>query len=115
MTTIEALAVTSLRRWAQDRSAIRNCKSPRAYSSGAGWIERRSCDADARQVRVIDFERAFDALPDADKLPILLTYRDGVPAHAAARILHTTPSVASYNSRQALTRLANILDRLDLL
>jgi len=113
VTTLDSLAVTRLRRWAHDRAAIRNGKVTRL--SRDGWIERRSRAADARQVGVIDFERAFASLNPDDRLAVLLIYRDELPAAHAGDILHVSPQLATFRAARALSRLAEALDRLDLL
>jgi hypothetical protein len=47
-----------------------------ANYSGQGWRERRTRDADARLVRIIDFERALSRLTEEHQSILLLTDRE---------------------------------------
>src|ERR1700749_2037773 len=56
----QVLAILRLRQWAVDRNALKCGRTTRM--THAGWRERRETDADARNVRVIDFEKALATL-----------------------------------------------------
>ena len=71
--------------------------------------------ADARNARVIDFERALATLDTAQQYaPLVLTYRDGV-GHAAAAAIGCSIRKLAYMLSAARRRLADALDRRDLL
>jgi len=74
---------------------------------------RQSRQADARQVRRIDFERAF-LTPD-DGIPLLLVYRDQLPLKHVADILGCSPQLALHHADTGLSKLTDVLDRLHLL
>ena len=76
----QVLAILRLRQWAVERTALKCGRSTRL--TNAGWRERRETDADARNVRVIDFEKALATLDTAHQYALVLTYRDRV-GHAA--------------------------------
>jgi DNA-directed RNA polymerase specialized sigma24 family protein len=107
------MAIMRLRQWAFERSALRHGRTTKLKRDG--WRERRSCESDSRQVRVIDFERALSSLTEIDQQMLVLAYRDSVPRVQAARILGMSPRKYYYDLPLARGRLANILDRLDLL
>ena len=56
----QVLAILRLRQWAVESKALKCGRSTRLMR--AGWRERRETDADARNVRVIDFESALATL-----------------------------------------------------
>ena len=64
-----------------------------------GWIERRSRAVDALRVNVLDFERAFAGLTDTDKIAVLLTYRDQLPAAHVADVGACAPGSIGARSR----------------
>ena len=74
LTPDENLAILRLRQWTADRAALRSAKVTQYQR--LGWRERRARDADARLVRVIDFERALGQLPDEQQALLMLTYRE---------------------------------------
>ena len=117
MTTLEALAVSRLRQWFYDRAALRSAHAidfAKEYI-GAGRTQRRAAVYDARIVRVIDIERVLDRLDDESKLALFAVYGEGQDRVAAAqRIGRCARSVFSVLPR-ARQRLADALDRLDLL
>jgi DNA-directed RNA polymerase specialized sigma24 family protein len=49
--------------------------------------KRRETDADTRNVRVIDFEKALATLDTAHQLALILTYRDRAGHAATAAVL----------------------------
>jgi DNA-directed RNA polymerase specialized sigma24 family protein len=83
--------------------------------TNAGWRERRETDADARNVRVIDFEKALATLDTAHQLVLLLTYRDRQGHAATAAALGCSVRTVAYILPAARRRLADVLDRRDLL
>ncbi|WP_162601844.1 hypothetical protein [Occallatibacter savannae] len=74
-----------LRQWAFERTSLRQGNTARLKRSG--WRERRLSEADSRQVRVLDFERAFSRLDPIHQQVLVLTYRDGVRHRDSARVL----------------------------
>ena len=81
----------------------------------SGWRERRTRESDSRHVRVMDFERALAHLDPAHQQVLLLTYRDGLRHSQAASMLGCSVRAVYYLLPAARRRLADTLDRLDLL
>ena len=102
-----------LRQWAFERTALRHCNTTRLKRSG--WRERRLSEADSRQVRVLDFERAFSRLDPLHQQALVLAYRDNLPYRDAAHVLAISERNLYYLLPAARRRLTDILDRLDLL
>ena len=109
----QVLAIMRLRQWAVERTALK-CGRTTRYTN-AGWRERRETDADARNVRVIDFERALATLDTAHQYALVLTYRDRVGHAATAATLGCSIRTLQYMLPAARRRLADALDRRDLL
>lgn len=109
----EVLAILRLRQWAVERLALRSGRTTRLKQTG--WRERRETDADARNVRVLDFERALGKLTTEHQHALILTYRDRVGHAATAAALGCSIRKLSYLLPAARRRLADVLDRLDLL
>ncbi|WP_162601513.1 RNA polymerase sigma factor [Occallatibacter savannae] len=109
----QVLAILRLRQWAFERTALRQGNTARLKRSG--WRERRLSEADSRQVRVLDFERAFSRLDPIHQQVLVLTYRDGVRHRDAARVLGMSERNVYYLIPAARRRLTDVLDRLDLL
>jgi hypothetical protein len=76
----QVLAIFHLRRWAVESKALKCGRTIRM--TNAGWRGRRATEADARNVRVIDFEKALATLDPAHQYALILTYRDRA-GHAA--------------------------------
>lgn len=53
----QVMAILRLKQWAFDRAQLRHGRTAKPEFSG--WRERRQREADSRQVRVMDFERAL--------------------------------------------------------
>jgi DNA-directed RNA polymerase specialized sigma24 family protein len=83
--------------------------------TSAGWRERRATEADARNVRVIDFEKALATLDPAHQYALILTYRDRAGHAATAAALGCSVRTLAYMLPAARRRLADALDRRDLL
>jgi DNA-directed RNA polymerase specialized sigma24 family protein len=113
VTSFEALAVAALRRWCAERAALRNGRTVELQASGYTPRTQRSCDA--RIVRTLSFEQAFDTLEDCQQSALLLAYRDGLTAYAMARSLRLCVPVAQARLAAARLSLANALDRRHLL
>jgi DNA-directed RNA polymerase specialized sigma24 family protein len=109
----QVLAILRLRQWAVDRNALKCGRTTRM--THAGWRERRQSEADARNVRVIDFEKALATLDPAHQLALLLTYRDRQGHAATAAALGCSVRTVYYLLPAARRRLADVLDRRDLL
>jgi len=108
----QVLAILRLRQWAVESRALKCGRTTRLTNKG--WRERRETDADARNVRVIDFERALATLDTAHQLALVMTYRDRVGHAATAAALGCSVRTVAYILPGA-RRLADILDCLDLL
>jgi len=106
------MAIMRLKQWAFERVALRHGRTCKPEFSG--WKERRSREADSRNVRVIDFERALGQPDPAHQQILVLTYREGIRHREAARMLGTSERNIYY-LLPAARRLTDILDRLDLL
>jgi DNA-directed RNA polymerase specialized sigma24 family protein len=96
-----------------DRSALRSARTVSYKRSG--WQRRNEQSFDARQVRVIDFERVLNRLGDAEKTALVLKYRDGETAEAIAAALQCSARKIAYVVKGARQKLAATLDKLDLL
>jgi DNA-directed RNA polymerase specialized sigma24 family protein len=113
VTAIESLAVAALCRWSYNRAKLH--RGEPSEPSRHGYTPRQSRTADARHVRVIDFEPAFATVPPDARLPLVFIYRDQIPTRHAAAILGCSPQVAVFHADEALSRLTDALDRRDLL
>lgn len=105
MTLDETLAVLRMRQWSSDKDRSRR-GTLTAYRP-RGWTPYNQRQADARIVRMLDFEQAFSALPPGQQTLLLLTYRDGLSAAAAGRTMRQPiPTILYYlgNARRALAR-----------
>jgi DNA-directed RNA polymerase specialized sigma24 family protein len=109
----QALAVARLKQWATLRMATRHGKTTNYARSG--WAQRNAASFDARQVKVIDFERALSQLSNEEQIALVHCYRDheGYPEIAAAA--NCSVRKLSYLIPSARVKLTAILDRLDLL
>ena len=107
------MAIMRLKQWAFDRSSLRHGRA--ANIEHSGWRERRQREADSRNVRVIDFELALSKLDPLHQQVLVLTYRDGVRHKQAAHMLGVSERLVYYILPAARRRLADTLDRLDLL
>ena len=109
----QVLAILRLKQWAADRVALRNARATQLRHTG--WRERRQREADSRAVRVLDFERALSQLDPAHQSVLILTSRDGMRHTATAAAIGCSPRLVAYLLPAARRRLADTLDRLDLL
>jgi len=109
----QVLAILRIRQWMQDRIAL---KTARAIDyERVGWKERRRRQSDARIVRVIDFERAFQRLSHEEQTALAGIYRDNLGQDVTAAAIGCSLRKLSYLLPIARQHLADILDRLDLL
>lgn len=109
----QVMAIMRLKQWAFDRAALRHGRT--ANIEHSGWRERRMREQDSRHVRVMDFERALSCLDPAHQQMLLLTYRDGLRHAQTAAMLGCSVRAVYYLLPAARRRLADTLDRLDLL
>jgi RNA polymerase sigma factor (sigma-70 family) len=109
----QVLAILRLKQWAFDRAALRQGRTSRQEFSG--WQQRRQSQADSRNVRVVAFEEALSRLDPAHQQVLILVYRDGMRHADAANIIGCSPRNVCYLLTAARHRLADTLDRLDLL
>jgi DNA-directed RNA polymerase specialized sigma24 family protein len=110
---LEVLAIIAFRQWLWDRSAIRNGRTT-SYKR-TGYRERRQRDADATIVRAMDFERALGMLPPDQQAALLLTYHTGATRPDIARALSCSDRTAHTLLDTARAKLAQVLERLDLI
>jgi DNA-directed RNA polymerase specialized sigma24 family protein len=80
-----------------------------------GWQARDTRTFDARLVRVLDFERAFERLPEDEQMLPMLTYRERQHQEEISKILRCPVRKAAYTLPAARKHLADILDKLDIL
>ena len=113
MTPSEALAVCRLRQWHSDRTAARSGRT--CNYRNTGWIERRQRQADARIVRMLDFEKAFASLTDTEQVMLASAYADGAQAADTARAAGCCVRKVAYALPAARRHLAEALAALDLL
>jgi DNA-directed RNA polymerase specialized sigma24 family protein len=109
----QVFAILRLRQWTVERTALKCGRTTRL--THAGWRERRETDADARNVRVIDFENALATLDTTHQLALLMTYRDRAGHAATAAAIGCSIRTLAYMLPAARRRLADVLDRRDLL
>ncbi len=109
MTVNETLAVIRMRQWSGDKDRTRRGTATMLRASG--WTPRDSRQADARIVRMIDFERALAVLPVHQQTPLLLAYRDGLNTAEVSRTLCQSVAAAASTLRAARRALASALDR----
>jgi hypothetical protein len=67
-------AIMRLKQWAFERTAL--CDGRTTCAESSGFRERRQREADSRNVRVMDFERALSHLDPMHQQALVLTYRD---------------------------------------
>ena len=107
------MAIMRLKQWAFERVQLRHGRTTRMEFTG--FKERRQREADSRNVRVMDFERAIALLDPLHQQILILTYRDGIRHSEAATMLGMSERNIYYLLPAARRRLADVLDRLDLL
>ena len=71
-----------LRQWAQDRAALKTSRTTNYKREGGR--ERRTCEIDARLVRVIAFEKLSPDSARKEQTALAATYRDRKGQSAAA-------------------------------
>ena len=113
MNISESLAVVRIRQWAFDRMALRSAKTTNYQRTG--WTRRSERSFDARQVRVLDFERVLDRLDNEEQTALVLKYRDGETAETIAQALHCSVRKIEYLIKGARQNLAASLDKAQLL
>ena len=96
--TFDLLAIIALRRWAYDRAALRSARTTNYKTTG--WQKRSNRLADARIVRVVDFERTLGMLTPTQQQELLtLVYRHGHNCSEAAALMRSNPESAPYQTR----------------
>jgi DNA-directed RNA polymerase specialized sigma24 family protein len=109
----QVLAILRIRQWAQDRQALKTSRTTDYQRTG--WQQRKSRAVDARIVRVLSFEQAFSRLDTDQQQVLAATYRDNLTHNETAALLDCSPRKICYLLPAARGRLADILNRLDLL
>jgi hypothetical protein len=79
------MAIMLLKQWAFKRTALRHGHTCKIEFSG--WKERRRSEADSRNVRVLDFQRALSQLDLAHQQILILTFRDVIRHAEGASML----------------------------
>lgn len=102
-----------IRQWAFDRMVLRSAKTTNYQRTG--WTQRSERSFDARQVRVLDFERVLDRLGDEEQTALVLKYRDGETVEAIGRALNCSVRKVEYVVKGARQKLAASLDRAGIL
>lgn len=113
MTIDEVMAIARLRQWANDKRALQSARTTNYQRRG--WQSRNSRSFDARQVRVIDFERVLGSLEDNEQATLVLRYRDKERAESIAKMLACSVRQVAYLEIRARHKLAARLDQLQLL
>ena len=90
MSITEVRVVAAIQRWCHDRSKLTSGKGNQFQHRGFQRRDERTFDA--RMVRVLDFERAFTKLPDADQVMMLMAHRDGIGLHELAEMISVSPN-----------------------
>ena len=111
--TIDLLAILALRRWADDRAVLRSARTTNYKTTG--WQQRSNRNADARIVRVVDFELALGMLNPSQQEILTLVYRHGHNIAEAAALMRANPDTIGYHLARARHALALTLDRRGLL
>lgn len=109
----QALAIARLRQWATLRIGVRHGKTTNYARSG--WAQRNQSTFDARQVRVIDFERALSQLSNDEQIALVHRYRDHERDIEIAQAMGCSVRKVNYVLPLARMKLTAALDRLDLL
>jgi DNA-directed RNA polymerase specialized sigma24 family protein len=109
----QALAVARLKQWAVLRMATRHGKTTN-YARSA-WAQRNAANFDARQVKVLDFERALSELTNEEQIALVHYYRDREGYIDIAAAAQCSVRKLSYLIPSARVKLTAALDRLDLL
>ena len=90
----QVLAIMRLRQWAFERAKLRNGDTTRFARNG--WRERRQRQCDARNVRVLDFERALSHLNPEQQQVLVLAYNDKARHQDIAAVLGCSPRKVTY-------------------
>jgi hypothetical protein len=99
------LTIIRIKQWQQDRAALATSRT--TDYTRTGWKQRNHRAADARIVRVLDFERAFDLLEEEHQLALALALPSCAGATTNPRTKPPTPSAAaSANSATCYPRPA---------
>jgi DNA-directed RNA polymerase specialized sigma24 family protein len=72
----EVKVIAAIRRWCYDRAKLTSGRGNQYQHRGFQRRDERTYDA--RQVRVLDFERVFSKLPEGSQVLLLLAHRDGL-------------------------------------
>ena len=112
-----SIALGRLRQWAAHRRNLRNGKMnhmPLVLRGRPTEGNRRNA-ADAALVQVLDFERVLNALPEQQRMLLVLHFRDGQPMREVAIAIGVCERTAHSIKAAALDALSERLDRADLL
>lgn len=112
-TSGEVLAVARLRQWAADRLAVQHGRVTNYKRQG--WQQRNSRSEDAKIVRVIAFAEALATLDPDEQAALVLAYRDREREPDIAAALGCSTRKICYLLPTARRKLADALDRRDLL
>ncbi|WP_058186800.1 RNA polymerase sigma factor [Terracidiphilus gabretensis] len=90
MSIIEVKVIAAIRRWCYDSAKLVSGRGNNYQHRGFQRRDERSYDA--RQVRVLDFERAFSKLPEQNQVLLLLAHRDGISECELAAMISVSPN-----------------------
>ena len=117
MQTDEALALSHLRRWGYERTRLLRGqgRAIKEYATRPGWGSRHAASYDAAQVRCIDFENALSELDPADRVLLIVHYRDHDTMNNAAVAAGVSTRTAYTRCALARRHLAQVLEKKGLL
>jgi DNA-directed RNA polymerase specialized sigma24 family protein len=113
--TLEVLALARLRQWSAERQALKQGRIAQYLTQPGRPSGLATNRYDAALVRCIDFEREFGKLPTDTQTVLLMAYRERQPQRIIAQITGWSPRKLNYMLPAALSQLARLLDRADLL
>lgn len=113
LTVNETLTIVRMRQWMYDRAALRAGRTVNLLREG--FTPRDQRHADARSVRVLDFERAFGLLPPRARALLVLRFVERTERKSLAEMFDTCERTNQTHTKEALSMLADILDRRGLL
>jgi len=117
--TTDALVILRLRQWRQNREILRSGVTRRFVDPdarpGRKTRSSNSNHAEARLIAVIDLERVLNLLHEDERTALIAVYHDGQTMRRAAEIMDISDRKMAYLLPAARAKLANLLDRRNLL
>lgn len=112
---LEHLAIARLREWVHDRRILRQGRIAVKLGTRGPRGDKDPSLYDARIVRSIDFQRAFETLSPEHQQLLWLRYGDGASLPVCAKAAGISERKATYAMPLAVQALARVLDDRDLL